>query len=419
MIFEKVKNLDRLTKDVILVFLGTSLANIFNLLYQLFIVRRLSVADFAAFNVLLTIIGLFTTPAATLVPAVSKYAASFRARNMQNKIALLINKVSSLSFISGLALFTVLFSFSAYITGLLKIPGILSTFIALFIILLSWLIPVYTGALQGLERFGWLTSGSITTGVFKLVLVVIFVRLGFGITGVLGAFLIACVVSLSIYLMPLKDYVVRHRTGRLEELGEIIRYLLPVSAASFCFMSLVSSDMVFVKYYFNATDAGYYSVAQLVGKIFLFLPVPVSIAMFPKTAGLNAKQQDTVQILKKSLSYAAILCLLIAAGYNMIPSLFLKVLTGKDFAMSIALGRVFSISMSLYAVIFMLLSYHMSIGDFRFLKSLAVCTVLQALAMVLFHQNLFVIQVIMCINALFLVIFNLRLGLIEARGKTQ
>jgi O-antigen/teichoic acid export membrane protein len=173
---------------------------------------------------------------------------------------------------------------------------------------------------------------------------------------------------------------------------------------------LVSLDMVLVKYFFSSNESGFYSLAQMVGKIFLFLPGAISIVMFPKIAGLNAKNMDTATTLKRSLLYAGILCIIASLVYNLFPSFILKILTGKVFSTPIILGRLFSISMSFFTLLYILIAYFLSKRDLHFLKYLISFTALQLLAIILWHKSLIQVQSILCINAILLFFVHLLLA---------
>lgn len=169
-------------------------------------------------------------------------------------------------------------------------------------------------------------------------------------------------------------------------------------------------DMILVKYFFTPEDSGIYSLAQMIGKICLFLPGAISIVMFPRTSHLNAKNQDTSSTLKKSLLYAGLLCLCAILIYNLLPGFILKILTGKSSLESIALGRLFSVSMSFFALLFILTTYFISVKDLRFIKYLVLFTVLQFLAIITLHGKLIQIQSILCINSALLFFIHLILA---------
>jgi O-antigen/teichoic acid export membrane protein len=174
-----------------------------------------------------------------------------------------------------------------------------------------------------------------------------------------------------------------------------------------------------VKYFFSPEEAGFYSIAQMLGKVFLFLPGAISIVMFPRTSVLNAKNKDTASTLTKSLFYGAGLCIISVFGYNLFPSFVLTVLTGKAFPLSIGLGRLFSVSMSFFALLFILIWYFLSIKDFRFIKYLVSFTLLQIFAITLFHNNLFQVQLALCVNSVLLFLIHVSLSLTKITANNE
>ena len=407
---KKLKNLDTFSRNIIIVFIGTSLVNFFNLLYQLLIAHKLSPPEFAEVNSLFSIFMVISSSLGTIQVAVAKYSAEFNAHSQTAKLKFLLSDLFHKS--SILAIFTLLiFWFSAtHITKLLKIPSLTSGYILALLLALCWLTPVLAGGVQGLELFGWLTLSSVVTGALKLVLAFSALLLGYNISGALGALLVSSLIALVIFYFPLKKFISLKAKKEDINYRQILIYLFPVAISTFCYMSLVNMDMVLVKYFFKPQDSGIYSLAQMAGKIFLFLPVAISIVMFPRSSGLNAKNLDTLSTLKRSLLYASILCIIASLIYNLFPYFIMKVLTGKAFLDSIILGRFFSISMIFFALLFILITYFLSIKDWRFIKYLVLFTILEFLAIALFHSNLIQIQLILSINAILLFLIHLALA---------
>lgn len=397
-----IKNIDSFSKNIILVFAGTSLVNIFNLLYQILIAHRLKPSDFAAFNALLSIFVLFSMPLATLQMAVAKYSAGFIAQNQIKKVRVLLSSLLKKTFIFAALTFFIFCFISFYIIDKLKIPSVLSGYLLALLLALCWMTPVFSGGLQGLELFKWFMSVSVITGALKLLLAFIFIWLGFNIAGALGALLFASLAGLIISFFPLRHFFSFRIIEDTIDFKEIFLYLFPVIISYFCFMSLVNSDMILVKYFFSPQDAGVYSLAHVLGKIFLFLPGAISIVMFPRVSLLNAQNKETVSTLKKSLSYGLLLSMVAIIVYNIIPVFILKILTGKAPLESIRLGRIFSISMSFYALLFIFISYFLSLKDMRFIKYLVLFSIVQFSAIILFHRTLLQVQLILCANAIIL-----------------
>ncbi len=408
-----LKKIDAFTRNIIVVFTGTALLNLFNLLYQLLIAHKFSPSDFAAFNALLSIFMLISSPFATLQVVVAKYCAEFNAQGQRDKVTFLLSDFfKKIIFLSAVTL-AIFFFASGYITNTLKVPSLLCGYILAGLLALSWFIPLLLGGAQGLEFFGWMSLSSVAGGILKLAIGILFIFLGYNIAGALGALLISTFIGLSILYLPLRNFIHLGVKGRPPgaregiEYKSMFSYLIPVGISYFCFMALVSIDMVLVRHFFAKDDSGLYSLAQMVGKIFLFLPGAISIVLFPKTSGLNARDMDTTVSLKKSLFYGSILCAIAAFGYNIFPAFVLKVLTGKSYLQAVTLGRLFSVSMTCFALLYILITYFLSINYFGFIKYLVLFTLWLVAAIILFHKTLYDVQMILCMNAVLLLVINL------------
>lgn len=405
----KFKKIDTFTKNIVLVFAGTSLVNFFNLLYQLLIAHKLSTPDFAAFNSLLSIFLLISSPLSTLQIAVAKYCSEFKAKGQIQKIKFLLSDLFRKTLILAIATVIIFWVISIHILTTLKISSVSCGYILALLLALMWLSPVFSGGVQGLEFFGWLAASSVISGALKLGLAFMFILLGYNIAGALGALLVSNLILLVIFYFPLRPFISLKVREPDINYTDMLVYLFPVVVSYFCFTALVNMDMILVKRYFMPEDAGLYSLAQMVGKIFLFLPAAIGMVMLPRTSGLDAKNKDTMSTLKRSLFYVLGLCLMASLFYNFFPEFVLKVLTGKVYPESILLGRMFSISMGFFALLFILIYYFLSIKDLRFIKYLVSLTLLQFLGIILFRQSLIWVQLVLCINAILLFLVHLQL----------
>lgn len=415
-IIGRLKGMDAFHRNIGIVFLGTSLSNLLNLLYQLLIAHRLSPADFASFNSLLAVFTLFSAPLGTLQMTLAKYTAEFNAHAQSFRIRLLLSGFLRWLMLGAVCVLLVLLLSSKGIIAILKIPSLPSGYILAALLSLSCVMPVFSGGLQGLELFGWLTAAALSTGVLKIILSFILIILGYKITGALGALFISSLIGLLLFYFPLRKYITLSVSGRDINYKEILGYVFPIAVSFGCYTLLVNSDMILVKYFFSPQESGQYSLAQMVGKIFLFLPAAIATVMFPRVSGLKARKMDTVHTLQRSILYTAVLCLGAVVFYNLFPAWVLKVLTGKAFGECVFLGRLFSISMTFFTLLFIIIAYFISVNDARFIKYLVFLTALQIAAIILAGgRSLILIQVILCANsALLLVVF---FALLFCKGK--
>lgn len=404
-----LKKIDSFGKNIIVVFAGTSLANVINLVCQLLIAHRLSAVDFAVFNSLLAVYVIIGAPFSTLQAVTTKYISEFNARSEHEKLkALFSGLLKALSVIS-LIVFGVTCLTAPLLSEKLKVPGLLPFYLVAALLALTCILPIFSGAVQGLERFKLLSITSVAGALIKLGLLLCFLGLGYGISGALAAFLAAAAAGILLVYPILKDYIAFRVPHPKIDFHGFSAYLFPVALSYFCFMVLVSADMVMVKYYFSQEKAGVYSLAQVTGKIFLFFPGAISMVMYPRTSHLHAKNLDTSATLKRSIFYAAGLCGIAAMFYNIWPYFSLSVLTGKAIEESVFLGRMFSFSMTFFALSWILLFYFISKKDLRFVGWLAGLTIFELVGIVLFHSSLFQVQSVLCAIAFIFFCVNMAL----------
>ncbi len=373
---------DTFLKHILIVFFGTTFVNIINLAYQLLIAHRLTAPDFAAFNSLISVLVIASTPLLALQTTLARYLASYRARADTAAVHSLLRTFLKGGLYGAALLFLLAAVCVPSLLRTLKIESGAAGALLAVLIGISCLTPVATGMLQGLERFSWLTSSAIIAGCAKLVLAFILIEAGYRVTGALGAFVVSIALTLLISFYPLRQMRIGGPAPVFVPMGEILRYCIPIAAGTLCFQMLTNLDMLFVRRFFPVEASGTYALAQMVGKVFLFLPGAISIVMFPKTSGLKARKEDTRALLSRSLLFASTLCAGAALFYNLWPSFVLKLLTGKSSAGSVFLGRFFSVSMSLSALLSLLVTYFLSVGDLRFMPFVVFGATVEVIAFV-------------------------------------
>jgi len=403
-------------------FIGVGLFNLFNLLYHFFMVRYLSPADYGQLNTLMALFMVISVPASTVQTAVTKFVSSFQVLNRYDRVRTLLRHLLLLMTILGFVVFLLICFGSSRLSSFFQFDSQGSIIVLGMVLLFVMVIPVPWGGLQGLQKFGSLTFNLIVNGALKFALGIVFVLIGFGVMGAMGAILLSYVattfLSLIILQMSLpKGGSVGERKGNLEVtdpsyVSEVYQYFFPVGITLLCFMVLTNIDLILIKHFFTPVEAGYYSVAQMIGKIILFLPIPVIMVMFPKLTALQSqgRAQEGLSILKQSLMIALIFCSSAVLVGLLFPSLIIKIVSGKAYLECIPLVRFFCINMSLFSFIFILLYYHLSTQRRGFLYPLFLLTIGQVALMLVFHKTLTQVLLVMGVVALCLFGVNVYLA---------
>ena len=286
--------LDSFTKNSIYMFASSSVGAFFNLAYQWFILRAVSPEEFAAFNSLLSLLLIFLFPVTSFTIMVTRHVSSSNARKEKDYLKGSWQVLARHALIFSTCIFLLIASFSGYLAHFLHIKSQASTVILGAIIFSCGIAAVISGGLQGLERFKLIAVISVIAGFLKLIsplaLFRLFPRLEGALLGFLVAIIAGVILSLKAAWPLLKEKV------RVEiKIKEQYLFILPVAAVSLFSLLLTNLDMVLVKHLFFK-EAQDYAVAQMLGKIVLFLPGFIYMVMFSLACSLHAQKSSSLQI---------------------------------------------------------------------------------------------------------------------------
>jgi O-antigen/teichoic acid export membrane protein len=248
--------------------------------------------------------------------------------------------------------------------------------------------PVVWGLAQGLQRFA-LFAVSIGLGpALRPVLAVVLLAAGFGVSGAIGATLIAAAVALLVPLVVLRRWITRD-TGRSSPVpaGEVGRYLVPAMVGVLSITSLTTSDVIVAKAVFSDHDAGLYGSASLIGRVILYLPAAIVLVLLPKVAAREAAGRESRDVLIKSLLVTVGFCAIATLTYAVAPNLLVFLAFGSSFEDAAGLLWMFAVAMSGFAVLNVLLAYHLGRGAYRMSFLLLAGAVAQILLFVAFHGS--------------------------------
>ncbi len=397
---------DNLIKHGTLMFVATSIANVANYVFHVLMGRMLGPADYGILMSLISLLMIISVPAGAFQTVITKYVSQFKAKEEYAKINRLILVSAKRLFWCGLLAFLVLALLSGYVAAFLRIPSRVPVIVLGLVLLVSIILPVLSGGLQGLQIFEHLGGYIITGGVLRVVFGVLLVSLGLGVSGAIGASALSTAIVLVLAFVSLRFiYGWKDENVRLNS-SEMYRYFWPVLATVLCFMVLTNTDIILVKHFFSPVEAGHYSAAAVFGKIVLFLPAAIVMVMFPKTSELHALEKDSSLILWKSLLGVGFLCGVVTAGYFLFPRLIVSVLFGVKYLSAVPLIGLFGLAMTFFSLVNILIFYHLSVHNLRFIYALVACTLLQVGAIWVFHRTLMQVLYILIGSGILLILVN-------------
>ncbi len=407
---------DGLIKHTSIMVMSTIIANISLLFFHAYMSRVLGPASFGILVSFLAICFIVGLPVTSIQTVMAKYVSNFKVNNQYGKIGCLFrHSLKKMSLYGGLGLGLFILA-SAKIGSFLQIEARKPVILLGVVLFLSLFLPIVRGALQGLQKFGHLGTNVLFEAISRLLLGVFLVYLGLGVNGAVGGiglgFLLAVLVAF-IALRPL----LRHEKsieGKMNS-AEIYAYFPPVFLALLCFVLLANMDIIFVKHFFNPTEAGYYSVLSVVGRGFLTLALAVSMVMFPKVSELQTQKKDSSSILKKSLLIGVLLCSVGILTCFFFPRFIIVAVFGSKYLDISSLLRVFGIAISPLVLIHILINYNLARNRNSFLYVLVFGVVFYLILLSLFHSSLR--QVVLILGSVGTLTLILNIGLVVCQDK--
>lgn len=393
----------------IVIFLGASLGNIFNFLFNLFMSRNLSFSDYGVLASLSSLMTLFALPVGAVIPMLVYFSAIHYAKGELDKVRGLYRRVTKTSFFVGVFIFVTFFIFSNQIADFFHIKE--NSYVVL--VGLSTLIAFTSLAnqplLQAKLTFRFIAFLNSLSAFLKLMIGIVFVLLGYSVGGVIWALVASSLISYFLSFFPLRFLFSKGTIIPTISLRTMFFYGAPAALATFGLTSLFTLDIVLVKHFFSPEDAGIYAILSLIGRAIYYFSAPIASVMFPLVVQKHTRGEDYHNELKLSLFLVLLPSLGILLFYIFFPSFVVNIFSAKSISHSgIVLIIPFGIFATLYGLLSVLTNFYLSINKTKIFIPIIIGSVLQVFLIWIFHETfLQVILVSLGIAGLLLIVLLL------------
>jgi len=389
----------------ILFFFFAAISAVFNYLYHLFMGRMLGPEDYGILGSLFAIIYIASFSTQTFNLVIAKQVAEFNGKNQLGKVKSLFYagfKKTVLFGLIGLGVYLLLTPFIADFMNISSYSEIIIVGITTFFLFLGVL---FTGILNGLQKFVWQNNSGFVSTVLKFVLAILFVFIGFKINGALTAILIGTIATVIIAYIPIKSTLKEIKEQPFDS-KKVYLYAIPVFFASMIFIFIITLDQILVKHYFSSSDAGIYAAAGMIGKMIWFGSSFLISPLFPKLVSLRSKGKDTSKLFFKVILYTTTLVVLGCLIFYVAPTFIVTLLYGEAYLDSIPLILLFGISLGIYSIIQIFMTYNLAIEKYSFVYVFTIGIIFEILGIFLFHSTLMdIIKIVLITNVFILISF--------------
>lgn len=390
---------DHLLRHSILLMAASQVGNISNVFFHMVMGRWLAPAEYGVLSSMLGVVMIAGMPLGALGTALTFFTAQLLQQNRAGDIFPLMRSWAlKLLFIAG-PLLVIGMLFSQPLAEFFKLPGQSAFFMALIILAMTFFTPVISAPLGGIQAFGWASVSGMSWGVVRL-----------AVGGTLVYFIAASakwalvgqgvgvIVSVSIAMAGLW-IILRKSLPTDQAMPSTQAYLWRTLVVMACFAFLMNADMLIVKHYFSPDQSGFYARAATIGRMIIFLPMPIAGALFPKTVSNGATSAQHNRLLWKALFYTAIIIVPGAFACAFFPQLPLGILY-HDWQPDAAMCRLVRCTiwaMSPLGLAFIIVNFELSQNRFRMTVPLIMCVAGYLIGVTLWHNTVFQIVAVLAV----------------------
>ena len=392
--------------------------NIGGFLFHAIAGRALGVAEYGALYTLISMYALAGQPVATLSPVVARYAAEFYAlhdaRHLRGLAEYVVRVFGAIALLSAL-LATI---FAVPIAAFIREPAWAVVMVGIGVAFAT-LSAALRAFCQGTHAFTLFGISMFSEGIGKVLLLVAALAAGLGLVGGVAAFM----VGLGIGAVTVAVVLLRRFRGVVATAPQIdwprVRATLGGSAASaIAAVVMGSADVILVKHYFNAHDAGLYSAASLGGKIVLYFIGFAPTVLLPHFTHRAARGESTRRVLALVLAATAGIGAVAVIAYHFAGLLLLHVLVGNAFDAALPLMQGYAVAMALLAMTTALVTYGLATHRLGFAIPQLLAAAATLVAIVLRHPSpAYVVTEMIAGNALMVLVVGIAIGS-QARRRT-
>ena len=259
-------------------------------------------------------------------------------------------------------------------------------------------LPVVRGVFQGSQRFPVFSLTQLLAAGTRLALGAGALMLNLGLNGLLLAAglssLLAAAIGMAFIRAP-----VRISFASLP-VSTMIKIFVPTTIGALAINLQTSADVVIVRNLFSASESGLYAGVSVLGRAVIFLPMSVSIVLFPKFASEMAEGGSGMSLLIKGLAGTFVLSGVTCALLVVFPKLALTSFLGGGYADGASLVPLYAAAMFLFSLSVVFLYYHLAAERRAYLYLLLLPHLAAELGLIyVFHQSLTqVVLVLLFVN---------------------
>jgi O-antigen/teichoic acid export membrane protein len=371
-----------LFKGSFILLLANTFGSFINYLYHLISGRYLSLEDFGLLQSLISLSYFLGVILEAFSFSIIKAINKIKSNQILTFSRYLLKKIIPTSLLFWLI---VLLTYPV-LNSLIHINNYYYFSLFTFQIVTSFLSAIYLAILRSKLKFSQFSFVTLTSIILKTLSLTFFFIIGLRITSSLYSLILSGIFSLtfSSYLVkkiwpnstkPLKNLDLKLKTNSTKSL-----------ITNICLTSLISTDIILVRFFLSPQMSGVYAATSVVGKIIFFISGPISLVAFSIFNLKKSKYNSKITFIT-SLSLISITSLLI----SIFPQFILQALYANNYNQAGTYLSLFSIFIFLYTIFNFIIQYLLSQEKKSAQLIPAIVAITQIILILIYHSNLKII----------------------------
>lgn len=378
-----------LVRHSLLLLAATQVANVSNLVFQMLMGWSLKPAEYATLATMLNMTLIVATPLDALRTAMAHFTARSVRMGEPKAVRTLVmrwsEKISMVAVPVAIAGALASRPLAAFFQMTSPGPIALTSIVLVGLVIL----PLFTGALQGLQSFLWMSLSQYAWSVVRLVVgaALVWWVTRTALAG-LAAQAIGVFTAVAIGWFGLRR--VLGAGGRGEPSHGVGAYFVRSLFMLAGYAVLMNADMILVKHFFAPEDAGVFAQAATIGRSVIFLPMPIALAMFPKVISMGTSSRTSRRTLVWALAMVVALIAAAAGAVSCWPWLPLRVMYNlrAPTAEQLLLVRYVVWAMAPLGLVYLLMNFEMAQHRFVAMPWALMAAAGYVVSVVVWHDHL-------------------------------
>jgi len=382
-----ITKLQSLLGDAGFLMVSSLLVNAGNYSLNLCLGRWLGPEVFAEANILATLVMILSFVAVGLQLTVTKYAATLYSQNQKENLQNLVSVFVKTGKRFGLYLLPILLLLASFIKVYILFKSIMPLLILFLGFPLYILMSISRGYFQGTNQFKKLAY----TYIIEMVARVIFTL------GLLFIFRDSEHSTLFVALGFLASFTSTYLYSRLktssstQELPfkkEIISFFAVIGIYELSQILINNSDVILVKHFFNAEEAGLYAAIALIGRIVFFATWTIVTLLFPMVIEKEKRGESHTHLFWGAFGIVATIGLIIVGTCFFFDEWIIQMLFGTEYVAMAHILWIYALATCIFACANVFAYYHMSLNNYLPVFLSILIGVLQIIAIYHFHNTI-------------------------------